>query len=310
MTTLPIIDVKKLLDSTSTQNDKKNVGDKIKAALEEFGFFYISNHNCNVTDTLNQMKLFFDLPLEEKEKVKSTNFHGWSGLGSEVTKGKKDWHECFEFMAEQEKQNLFSSPNKWPNLPNFKEIIESYITNAKTLGRAIMESISLSYNLPLDSPIDGLYGFNNDPFWMFRLLNYPVLPNDLNNDSSIGIGIGEHTDYGCLTFVYADKEGLEIKYKDKWINMPIINDYLVCNIGDMLSYWTRNLLKATPHRVIRVKEHRQSIAFFFEPNFDTIVRPLIQLKNDNFAHDDPIHYGTYLESKYQSLYPHPKTVIF
>jgi isopenicillin N synthase-like dioxygenase len=281
-------------------DEKARIGDKIKSALENYGFFRITGHGIDTNNILNVSKEFYDLPIEEKQKIGLKNWRGWSHLGSEVTKGKKDWHECLDMLAEVD-SGSFSGQNQWPeSIDGFQEIVTSYINNCRKLGRLIMECIIMSYGLPSDSDIAQSF---QDGFYIFRLLHYPQFPDNLDQDESVGMGIGPHTDYGCLTFVVSDQEGLEVKVGDEWQTVELIDDHIVCNIGDMLSYWSGSM-KATEHRVRRVQNARHSAAFFFEPDLDTMITPL---KNDMFKNNMQIHYGYYLESKYVSSYPSVQT---
>ena len=85
-----------------------------------------------------------------------------------------------------------------------------------------------------------------DNFYIFRQLFYPECPAERLDDESIGLGVGEHTDYGFLTMITADRGGLEIEVDGDWKESKMIDDYLVCNIGDMLAHWS-GTFKATPH---------------------------------------------------------------
>ena len=50
-----------------------------------------------------------------------------------------------------------------------------------------------------------------DNFYIFRQLFYPEFPAERLDDESIGLGVGEHIDYGFLTMITADRGGLEIE---------------------------------------------------------------------------------------------------
>jgi isopenicillin N synthase-like dioxygenase len=83
-----------------------------------------------------------------------------------------------------------------------------------------------------------------------RVIGYPNLTT---NKDRVGISCGEHTDYGCLTFLNQDntKGALQVQTKDgDWINADPIEGSFVVNIGDMLNVWTNDVYKSTLHRVI------------------------------------------------------------
>jgi len=157
----------------------------------------------------------------------------------------------------------------------------------------------------------------------FFLAGYPPLPNDHD-----GFSCGEHKDYGCLTFLWADstRGALQVYLRqhdltessgpDKqtedgiWINADPIPGCVVCNIGEMWETWTNGLYKSTLHRVVhRGTNYRVSIPFFYEPNFTALVKPLraaLSLQKHDYAHNawdgsgkiyHPIVYGDFLLKK-------------
>ena len=72
-------------------------------ALTNVGFFYLSNTpvlNSDIIDKLiDYTPKFFDLPQEEKERIRmvhSQHFFGYSRFGAELTKGKVDQREQFD----------------------------------------------------------------------------------------------------------------------------------------------------------------------------------------------------------------------
>ncbi|XVF61228.1 hypothetical protein PTKIN_Ptkin08bG0113100 [Pterospermum kingtungense] len=115
-----------------------------------------------------------------------------------------------------------------------------------------------------------------DPFWVMRLIGYLGIstPNAQNND----IGCGIHADYGLLTLINQDDHitALEVRnLSGEWIAATPIPGTFVCNIGDMLKIWSNGLYEATLHRVINNSpKYRVCVAYFYEPNFDTMVEPL------------------------------------
>jgi isopenicillin N synthase-like dioxygenase len=72
-----------------------------------------------------------------------------------------------------------------------------------------------------------------------------------------------------------DQPGLQIlKSKDEWIDVkpPPMGTFIV-NLSDMLERWTNGMFKSTVHRVVSSgNAERYSVAFFFEPHFDTVIR--------------------------------------
>jgi isopenicillin N synthase-like dioxygenase len=131
------------------------------------------------------------------------------------------------------------------------------------------------------------------------------------------LGVGEHTDYGVLTILKQDDVGgLQVKSKSGWVDAPPIDDAFVCNIGDMLDRMTRGLYRSTPHRVLnRANRDRLSFPFFFDPGFETVVRPIDTLAVNRFVDDreqrwdrSSVHafdgtYGDYVLGKVEKVFP-------
>jgi len=70
-----------------------------------------------------------------------------------------------------------------------------------------------------------------------------------------------------------DVGGLEVRTRyGHWIKAPYVPGAFICNIGDCLMRWTNDTYVSTPHRVVNPqRRERYSIAFFLDPNPDTVV---------------------------------------
>jgi len=148
----------------------------------------------------------------------------------------------------------------------------------KQLGVIVMEAMAVGLGMDGDEWQE-LRSKMDNSFWVMRIIGYPPLADDHD-----GYSCGAHKDYGCLTFLYADStpSALQVwrgpakdEKEGQWTNVNPIPGCIVVNIGEMWEIWTHGLYKSTLHRVIhRGKNFRVSIPFFFEPNFDALVRPL------------------------------------
>lgn len=165
------------------------------------------------------------------------------------------------------------------------------------LGRKVMSAIALGLGLEENFFVN----FLDDSFWVMRVIGYPPLDSSKSKDR-VGISCGEHTDYGCLTFLNQDntKEALQVQTKEgEWIDANPIPGSFIVNIGDMLNVWTNNIYQSTLHRVIhKGNSYRVSVPFFYEPNFEAKIEPLEQcLKTDPVKHHEPVIYGEHLLKK-------------
>lgn len=122
------------------------------------------------------------------------------------------------------------------------------------------------------------------------------------DDATLPLRVGEHTDFGAVTFLFYDdtSEGLQIKpvrggeacYESDdgqaWqsINAPSI----LVNTGGLMARWTNDEWRATAHRVVvesaeAAQKHRYSIAFFVDPDADVNVQV-----HESFCRDKPCLY--------------------
>lgn len=292
--TIPIIDVSALLAKFDDPNMAEDLGvsevvTQLDQACREAGFFYVKGHGIPdslIKDVRNVTHKYFDLPYEEKTKIKmsaATGFRGYQRLGENITKGTPDMHEAIDCYREVN-EGMYGAlgkpmegPNRWPEYPpNFKLLMEEYISLCTDLSRKIMRGIALALG---GSPDEFEGERAGDPFWVMRLIGYPGVSYENGQDMSENdTGCGAHTDYGLLTLVNQDDDISALQVRNlsgDWIWAVPIPGTFVCNIGDMLKIWSNGLYESTLHRVINNSpKYRVCVAFFYEPNYDATVEPL------------------------------------
>uniref|UniRef100_A0A803KY11 Fe2OG dioxygenase domain-containing protein n=1 Tax=Chenopodium quinoa TaxID=63459 RepID=A0A803KY11_CHEQI len=268
---IPVIDVSPLLAKSDDANMAEDAGvcevvKQLDKACREAGFFYVKGHG--IPDSLLKevrevTHKFFELPLEEKLKIKlsaATGYRGYQEVGDNITKGVPDVHEAIDLYRELE-HGMYGDMGKPMIGPNLWKIIQGI---SLALGGSVNE---------LEGRIAG------NPFWVMRLIGYPVISrenghNKLEND----IGCGAHTDYGLLTLVNQDDgiTALQVRnHSGEWIWAPPIPGTFVCNIGDMLKILTNGIYESTLHQVInKSPKYRVCVAYFYETNYDATIEPL------------------------------------
>lgn len=304
---LPVLDLGPLRAPT-TPGAEAELARQIREACTTLGFFYVGNHGVPeglVEDVFAIARAFYAQSESEKRKIAlgaHTHWRGWTTLGSEVTRGKRDWHECVDIMNEHRgdgtpARSPLQGANVWPaSPPSFRSIAWAYFEAMRTLGQTLLAGMSLSCGFERDFFAER---FTVDPWCLLRILRYPEQPND----SNIGIGIGEHTDYGCLTLLAATEPGLWVRTTGgTWIEAPPRPGTFVCNLGDAMETWTYGVYKATPHRVVAARE-RIAIPFFFDPSLDAVIEPLESFRGAGIATSAPFEYGPYLLAAYERSYP-------
>jgi isopenicillin N synthase-like dioxygenase len=279
---------------SSVPRDQQTFMSNLRHACRTVGFFYLIGHGMNedlLERVLSCSKEFFELPKNEKEKVRITlspHYRGYGGFKEEFTQGRPDRKETFDLGLEAEPCTSAEvdlnpylkliGPNLWPNqsfppqVGGWKETILEFISGCRLIGIELLDAVSASLGLSsnvLAGQFGGKYAYS-----MLRLICYPsASPGDVMTE----FGVGPHVDAGCLVLLLQDRVGgLQVQnMSGKWIDAPHIPNSFVVNIGTMLHIWTNGYLRATPHRVLNhPSQTRYSAPFFLEPNLTALVEPL------------------------------------
>ncbi|MDR5171937.1 isopenicillin N synthase family oxygenase [Methylobacillus flagellatus] len=322
---IPVIDIAGLRKPGSPGMDE--VVRQLGQACREVGFFYIKHHGIPqdlIRQTFAMAETFFSQPLEQKLECSmerhSKCFRGYSPVLSELADGKRNSYELMEFSVdfppdapEVLAKMPMHGPNIWPPIEGYRTVLTRYIEEMNKLGFDLMRGIALSLDLE-----ENYFhkAFNGRSFWQFRTVNYPEatdvgrmtekMPELEQRMRGIEIGdhnCGAHTDYGCLTILLANNPGLQVLGKNNaWFDAPVIEDAYICNIGDMLQYWSRDAYVATKHRVL-TNIPRISLPFFFQPNYDSVIEPVQTVEGQAGKSYPPLQYGPYAYKNYKGIYP-------
>lgn len=112
-------------------------------------------------------------------------------------------------------------------------------------------------------PSEILFSFLSDQHRL-KLVHYP---SD-SSPGSDGQGVGPHKDSsGWWTFLLQASpphvKGLQVlNNSGRWIDVPVIEDTFVVNIGQAFEVVTHGVCKATTHRVLSGSLERYSVPFF------------------------------------------------
>ncbi|EYU40363.1 hypothetical protein MIMGU_mgv11b015651mg [Erythranthe guttata] len=109
---------------------------------------------------------------------------------------------------------------------------------------------------------------------------YPSCP-----EPSLALGLPPHTDYGLLTILLQNQEGLQIKEKTgNWHCVPAIKEGLVVQLGDHMEVLTNGRYRGVVHRaVLNSEKNRISIANIQTLSMDTKVGPASELVDDEHS---------------------------
>ncbi|WP_246562979.1 2OG-Fe(II) oxygenase family protein [Streptomyces roseirectus] len=112
-------------------------------------------------------------------------------------------------------------------------------------------------------------------------MNHYALPDGsaaLDGDLT---GMGEHTDFGFVTVLWADQvPGLQVLSADgAWHDVSPVDGALLVNLGDLTARLTNDRWMSTLHRVKPpvvdgTVRRRRSVAYFHDGNIDAVVSTL------------------------------------
>ena len=288
---LPLIDIS-LLNSDCVE-DRMQVVQALDRACKEVGFLYIQGEQFQpeLFDKLKEIAESY-FAQDENQKMQnyiglSKNHSGYVPIGEEQFKANVyDLKEAYDInydYQEIENRRPLLGPTQWPNDPQFKEQVLAYYQHIKAIGHQLFKAFALALELEEDYFDAHL---KHAPSQL-RLIHYPFNPNAEDQ-----FGIGAHTDYECFTLLFPTAEGLQVLDKQgEWIDIPLIENTMVMNIGDMMEILSNGRYLATKHRVKRVKQERYSFPLFFSCDYDYIIQPII--KNE-VPHYPPMKGGEHL----------------
>ncbi|KAL3423402.1 2og-fe oxygenase [Phlyctema vagabunda] len=341
---IPIIDI-------SGSVPEAQVARELVDAAITYGFVYIKNLGKDIPaaaidKTFEISKKFFASPIEEKETCKILeNNRGWSGMHTETLDAKNqrvgDFKEAMnfgEFLNGKAQQPLPPAlVDHESDIKEFEDYCYDLCLKILTLFAVGLEEGFLSIDPSAGgrdwfaSRHDRVLGPSGRTF---RLLHYPTIPEGTDYQPEVDIRAGAHSDYGSITLLFQrpGQPGLEIlppstktppqEYATtkNWTPVPVCppgteNDPsppILVNIGDLLDYWTRHLLKSTVHRVVFPRdaklggEDRYSIAFFCHPASSTVLEAvpseLVQNQHVDNEETRPITAEEHLMSRLKATY--------
>ena len=300
-----------ILDWRQYAQDPARFATALGAACRDSGFFCLAHHpvpSALVDQTFAAGDALFALPDDAKAALAidhSPHNRGWARMGSESldeTSGLTDRKEAFNIgfdLAPDDPrvvaQEPFRGVNVWPDLPGFRDTVLAYYEAAWRLGVALHGAIARDLGVREDF-FDAHF---DAPMATLRLLAYPQA-----SGADGEIGAGAHSDCGSVTLLMTDgAPGLQVQgLNGAWIDVPHVPGAFVVNIGDALMRWSNDLYRSTPHRVLPPPRRRRSIAFFLDPNPDSVLAALPGTGDPRYP---PIRAADYLRGRLDATYAPP-----
>ena len=290
MKNIPSVDLSDFLSDDSSR--KQKFVNEIGKAYEEIGFVALKGHflSDNLVDNLySEIKKFFSLPVETKQKYEIEGIGGQRGyvsFGKESAKGKKEgdlkefWH-FGQYVEDNPKLEAEYPDNVTVNeLPEFNAVGKETYKMLEKTGVYVLRALALF--LDLDENYFDNYAKNGNS--ILRPIHYPPITSEPKN----AVRAAAHGDINLITLLMgAQGKGLQVQnHKGEWLDAIAEPDELVINVGDMLSRHSNNRLKSTIHRVVNPPKElwgtsRYSIPFFMHPISEMPLNCLENCINEN-----------------------------
>jgi len=290
---------------------------EIDGVFREIGFLLVAGHGIdpNVKGRmLDELRRFFALPVEEKERIaigRSPCHRGYVGIATETLDDANtlagDLKETIDSGIEHGPDHPevlagtpLHGPNQLPADPAFRSAWREYFAQAIEAAERVQRGVALALGLPpgflLDLPGETMYHF--------RMIHYPPQLRLPLADGQLGCGA--HTDYGSVTVLADDGiGGLQVRRRNgTWIDVDVPDDHLVVNLGDLMAIWTNDRYVSNPHRVINPPDaDRYSMPLFVTPPFHARIECLPTcLAPGERPRYEPMEAGPYLLSRFDNTH--------
>lgn len=265
-----------------SDDDRRTLADELTAVYHDIGFAVLVDHGLPdgfIDEIFDMMATFFALPDEQKrliDKAASPHFRGWESVGTEFTNNRPDIREQIDVWSELPSVPTQSGPdylkllgpNQWmPDdvLPGQRALTVDWFDRLRALADDLLSILATGLGLSVDHFATA---FGDDSMSLTKFINYPPTPDG-------AAGVNAHHDTGFVTLLAAGSTpGLQVlDPTGDWIDVPIVENSFVLNIGEMLQAMTGNYLVATAHRVI-TSEPRMSAAYFHGPSLAVPLDPI------------------------------------
>lgn len=279
---IPIVD----LAGLGSPAGRARIGQDLDRAYGALGFAYVTNHGVpeDAVDAVFEASARFHALPEPAKRAIAVNRHhrGYLGFASGTDRASsieaaahpnlsESFIKLYEPAPDGSAANPLDGANQWPEgLPGFKDAVLAYEAHVERLARALVRAMAevLAGEAAALDP-----AFERPTSWL-RLLHYPARPAD----APPGLyGSAPHIDFGAFTFLAQDAAGgLQVcEPGGEWLDVPPKPGAFVVNTGEAVPVWSGGRWRATPHRVVNPKgRERYSVAYFFDPGFDTVIAPL------------------------------------
>ena len=286
---------------------------EIGHAYENIGFVALKGHFLSdelVENLYGEVKNFFDLPVDVKQKYEIPGIGGQRGyvsFGKESAKGKKEgdlkefWHFGQYVEGDAKLEAEYPANVEVAELPKFNEVGKETYKMLEKTARYVLRSLAL--HLGLEEEYFDQYIKNGNS--ILRPIHYPPIKEEPKG----AVRAAAHGDINLITLLMgAHGKGLQVQnHEGEWLDAIAEPDELMINVGDMLSRHSNNKLKSTIHRVVNPPKElwgtsRYSIPFFMHPISDMKLDVLDNCVDENNPKQfEDITAGEFLNERLREL---------
>ncbi|MCI2285594.1 hypothetical protein L3081_22175 [Colwellia sp. MSW7] len=285
------------IDISSISNDDIKA---IKEACIDHGFFKIKGHGLNtlIDKMWQQAETFFKASRPFKQSLRRPKDGAFGYFDSELTQHKRDIKEVFDYAPKAVPLFDDSSKPYWPDNKNNQLVINGLNDFQGTLNQFYIAQTKLAQQLmeilcqTLGEPPETLNKLFGDLQTSTARLNHypsedPIPENERDNNIALNdVALGAHTDPSAITLLLQDDIGGLQAYsaEHKWIDVTPEKYCFIINIGDIVQVWSNGRYKAAIHRVVKVPvgKARFSIPFFYMPQSEAVIKPIISGEKNKF----------------------------
>ncbi|KAJ7851329.1 hypothetical protein B0H13DRAFT_2400039 [Mycena leptocephala] len=246
---LAIIDLSK----AKTEAGRKALTAEVVSAMHSHGFFYVINHGYTQEQTTRVFSIanltFDDVNAEEKK-----TYTGQTGTVYEGYKPRQTWEIEDGVQDQIEHYNIHRNVRKaehpQPLRPYLHEIEVFAHHNHFNVLYPILRLLALGLELPEDTLVDQ-HKFEALGETSVRFINFPRSKEEEQRTKQVWLK--GHTDFGSVTILWSQPiGGLQMLSPDgiwRWVRH--MDNALVINAGDVLTFLCGGFYPATRHRVIQ-----------------------------------------------------------
>jgi len=286
--------------------DNDKLAQQIANACSTFGFFQVTNHGISdklIEDFRHECRLYFrglDRDTKLQWKRNAGNARGY--FDDELTKQRRDWKECLDVGVpysrdwtledEDNRNECLDGWNQFPPtdvLPDFRNVVVRYFDACAKLSHRLAILMARGFGKDADDAL--IRDLEKHHTSYLRTNFYPPCQSE---EVPAPLGISPHKDAGFLTVLLQDDDchSLQVWNNQEWTTVHPLRNALTINTGDMAQVWSNGKYKAPLHRVLTDPySDRYSAPFFYNPGYETWVRPALAKEQEETAKYNAILWG-------------------